>query len=329
MRRTPAASAALARRGPPGPPGVATESDRNGDALEIVVVVVLARLVMRGAGGEVGFGRGAEAEQHGRIDLAVGGLDHLHGARQVRVDLGQHPARGRPASIWSVLLSRMRSAQRSWSSNTSSSGLSCSTDASAARCAARASGSSAKAPGGDRRPVDHRDDAVHRDAGADRRPVEGGDERLRQGEARGLDQDVLGRVRPVEERVQGRHEIVGDGAADAAVRQLDDVLLRAARDAAAFDEGAVEAEIAELVDEHREPAPAGVLEEVAHQRRLAGAEKAGDDGAGDLGEVAHGGFLVAVRPQSLARRGGMRATTPLRKASGRSRQGTRPSAVAA
>ena len=50
------------------------------------------------------------------------------------------------ALIRSVLLSRIMSAQRSWSSNTSSSGLSCSTDGSAARWAASASGSSAKKP---------------------------------------------------------------------------------------------------------------------------------------------------------------------------------------
>ena len=110
---------------------------------------------------------------------------------------------------------------------------------------------------------------------------------------------MLGRVRPVEQRVQGRDEIVGDGAADAAVRQFDDVLLRAACDAAALDEGAVEAEIAELVDENGEAAPAGILEKVAHQGGLAGAEEAGDDGAGNLRQVAHAVSLSAalLRPR--------------------------------
>ena len=46
----------------------------------------------------------------------------------------------------SVLFKRIMSAQRIWSSNTSSSGLSCSTAPSAARCACKAAGSSAKAP---------------------------------------------------------------------------------------------------------------------------------------------------------------------------------------
>ena len=97
-------------------------------------------------------------------------------------------------------------------------------------------------------------------------------------------------------------------------------------DAAALDEGAVEAEVAELVDEHGEAPPAGVLEEVAHQGGLAGAEEAGDDRAGDLGERSSFG---GRRGRRVRRQGGMRATTPLRKASGRSRQGTMPSAVAA
>ena len=81
-----------------------------------------------------------------------------------------------------------------------------------------------------------------------------------------------------------RHEIVGDGAADAAVGQLDDVILRAALDAAALQDLAVDADIAELVDDHGEAAAVGILQHVADQRRLAGAEEAGDDGAGNLGE---------------------------------------------
>ncbi len=44
---------------------------------------------------------------------------------------------------------------------------------------------------GDGGTVDDRDHAVDRDPRADRRPVEGRDQWLRQGEARGLDQDVL------------------------------------------------------------------------------------------------------------------------------------------
>ena len=45
---------------------------------------------------------------------------------------------------------------------------------------------------------------------------------------------------------------------------------------------AVDAEIAELVDDEREPPPARVFERVADQRGFAGAEKAGDYGDGNL-----------------------------------------------
>jgi len=87
-----------------------------------------------------------------------------------------------------------------------------------------------KAPVGHRLGVDHDDDAIDRDAALDLGPVEGLDERLRQRQARGLDDDVLGRLGTVEEGLQGRQEIVGDGAADAAVCKLDHIVLAAALD---------------------------------------------------------------------------------------------------
>ena len=89
----------------------------------------------------------------------------------------------------------------------------------------------------------------------------------------------------VQQLLERRDEIVGDGAADAAIGELDDVVLAAGLDAAGFEDLAVDADVAELVDDEGEAAAVGVLQEVADQRRLAGAEKAGDDGAGNLGHV--------------------------------------------
>ena len=90
-----------------------------------------------------------------------------------------------------------------------------------------------------------------------------------------------GGVGALEQPRHGRQEIVGDGAADAAIGQLDDVVLGAGVVAAAEQQLAVDAEFAELVDDDREPLPAGMRQQMAHQAGLAGAEKAGDDRRGD------------------------------------------------
>ena len=126
------------------------------------------------------------------------------------------------------------------------------------------------------------DDAIDGDLGLDLGPVEGADQRLRQGEAGGLDDDVVGPVGAGQQRLHGGDELVGDGAADAAVAQLDHVLLAAGLVAAAGEDVLVDAEFAELVDDERDALALGVGEQVADQRGLAGAEEAGDDGDGDL-----------------------------------------------
>ena len=61
---------------------------------------------------------------------------------------------------------------------------------------------------------------------------------------------------------------------------------------------AVDAEIAELVDDQRDSAAMRSGQEIADQRRLAGAEKAGDDGGGDLFGIHHGDscFSTIGRP---------------------------------
>ena len=101
---------------------------------------------------------------------------------------------------------------------------------------------------------------------------------------------------------------------------------------------AVDADVAELVDDHGEPAPVGILQHVADQRRLAGAEEAGDDGAGDFHQCFRGkrhdasAFTGCASVSIFAvwkLRGGTRAITPLRKVCGRSRQGTMPFSEAA
>ena len=123
--------------------------------------------------------------------------------------------------------------------------------------------------------------------------------------------------------VERRHEFVGHRAAQAAVGQLDDILLRAGGIAAAFEDFAVDADVAELVDDDGEAAALRIGDDVANQRRLAGAEKAGDDGAGDARERAvH--WSISSKPM-----GGTRAIKPRLSRSGRPRQGRMPSAARA
>ena len=85
-----------------------------------------------------------------------------------------------------------------------------------------------------------------------------------------------------------RQEIVGDGAADAAVGELDDVVRAAGLAAAIGKHLTVEADIAEFVDDQRDAPPARILQEPADQRRLPGAEEAGDDRCGNAVGGAHG-----------------------------------------
>ena len=68
---------------------------------------------------------------------------------------------------------------------------------------------------------------------------------------------MLGRRHARQQALHGRHEVVGDGAADAAVRQLDDIVLGAGRIAAAEQQLAVDADLAELVDDQCDAAAAG------------------------------------------------------------------------
>ena len=95
---------------------------------------------------------------------------------------------------------------------------------------------------------------------------------------------MIDRRHAVEDGVERRHELVRHRAAQAAVGELDDVLLRAGGIPAAFENLAVDADVAELVDDDGEPAALCIRQDMADQRGLPGAEETGDDGAGHAGE---------------------------------------------
>ena len=104
---------------------------------------------------------------------------------------------------------------------------------------------------------------------------------------------MLRRRDAVDQRLHGGDEIFSHGAAEAAIGELDDILLRAAFDAAALQDFAIDADAAELIDDDGEPLAACGLEQMADERGFAGAEETGDDGSGDAGSVGHSAASLA------------------------------------
>ena len=156
-----------------------------------------------------------------------------------------------------------------------------------------------KAPGGHRRRVDDGDDAVDGDARLDLGPGESLPQRLRQSQARGLDYDIVRRIGPAEQRFHGRQKIVRHRAADATVGELDDVLGLAALNPAALDDLAVDADVAEFIDDEGEPPAVGRAEQMLDQAGLAGAEEAGDHGGGDFAAHAVLSFRMRGSPAAM------------------------------
>ncbi|MNR21203.1 hypothetical protein D3C85_1380920 [compost metagenome] len=92
---------------------------------------------------------------------------------------------------------------------------------------------------------------------------------------------------PLQQLFHHREELLLYRAAQAAVGQFVELAsglaVVIAANAAALQDLAVDAQLPEFVDDHRDAAAVGVVEDVAQQGGLAAAEKAGDDGGGDLG----------------------------------------------
>ncbi len=281
-------------------------------------MIVLGLGVVAGAAvGDVVLGADAEAKEQRLVDLAVGDGQHLDAARQrprdcrqrvldagrvEQIALVEHDKVGAGDLILEHLFDRIVMRERSIGGALPFERVEVVRDAAV----------------GERRAVDHDDDAVDGDAALDRRPMKRLHQRLRQSEPRGLDHDVFDAVFG-QNGVERRHEFVGHRAAQAAIGQFDDVVFWAGGVAAAFENFAIDADVAEFVDDDGEAAALRIGEHVADQRRLAGAEKAGDDGAG------HARQRSAHKSTSLKSSGGTRAIKPRLRISGRPRHGKMPS----
>src|SRR5215472_2218618 len=95
-------------------------------------------------------------------------------------------------------------------------------------------------------------------------------------EPRGLDDDGVELALPAHQPVDDAHEVAAHGAADAAVVHLEYFFV------GADDEVVVDADLAEFVDDDGVLLPVRLRQNAVEQRRLAGAEIAGEHGDGDL-----------------------------------------------
>jgi hypothetical protein len=77
-------------------------------------------------------------------------------------------------------------------------------------------------------------------------------------------------IRTIQKLGHRRNEIIGNSAADATIVELDHVFLTAAFDTAAFQNSAINAQIAKLIDNERDALSIGIFQQIADQRRLAG-----------------------------------------------------------
>ena len=148
--------------------------------------------------------------------------------------------------------------------------------------------------------VRHRDDGVEPQRVTELRALEGLRHRQRIGDARGLDQDMVDRLGPPQHAHDAVQKVVVGRAADAAVAELDHAAF--GRD----DQVVVDADVAQLVHQHRGLHTGAVRQDVVHQRGLAAAQKArhqrhrhsfgatrGGEGGG--GHAAAGGAAASNR----------------------------------
>ncbi len=111
--------------------------------------------------------------------------------------------------------------------------------------------------------------------------------RRRVGEAGRLDDDRVEPALPLHQPFDDADEVAAHGAADAAVVHLEHFLV------GADDEFVVDADFAELVDDDRVALAVRLAEDAVQERRLAGAEIAGEDGHGNFFGLAS--FRHALR----------------------------------
>jgi hypothetical protein len=131
--------------------------------------------------------------------------------------------------------------------------------------------------------VDHRQKAAQGEDMRELRLEKGVQHRNRGGNPAQLDEQVLGPFGPLQQPEAGPDQVVADGAADAAVGEVDRVALDP------DDELGIDVDRTEVIDENRGAHAVVAAQDVIEQRRLPGAEKPGDQGDGDLWTILASG----------------------------------------
>ena len=125
-------------------------------------------------------------------------------------------------------------------------------------------------------PINHGHHTGDTGSGTDLRPAEGLDQRKRQRQATGLDNNSIQFIGPLEQLLHHRKELVLHGAAETAIGEFHDaaveLLFRAK--AAAADQITIDADFAELVDENGKTQATGE-KQLTQQGGFTGAKESG------------------------------------------------------
>nr|GFB25765.1 hypothetical protein [Tanacetum cinerariifolium] len=242
----------------------------------IVSVIAFMVIVMGLAAINVQLGLGTQAQQHADRQLALAGLDDFHRRRQLFGHLGTHGSQCSGIEHVSLVendqvstrqLIREQLVQRRFVVQVRVQ-LALGIDLIRER---------RERAGQHRRAVDHGDHGVDGAGVADFRPLKGLDQRLGQRQPRGFDQDVVEVAATGNQLLHHREEFFLNGAAQAAVGQFVHPakgFFLGATDGALLEDVAVDAQLAEFVDDDRDTPALGIVEHVPQQGGFARAEKA-------------------------------------------------------
>ena len=89
------------------------------------------------------------------------------------------------------------------------------------------------------------------------------EQRLRQSQTRGFNNNVIRWRRLRQQRLDRRQKIISNRTADAAIGQLDDIFLSTVRAAASSKDITINTDITKLIDDQRQTAPVSFLNEAA------------------------------------------------------------------